>query len=919
MSLYDFFEDGSNESMSQMEGKDEEEDYSSRNVEDILDKEQDLFKPEHDVEENNRITRNQPVYEQFGAPSMVYPHAYYVHRTSHSGNDEVFDYVRKCHLNFPSRGRGKKIRTEIDDFYQKRDLDLNQFFASSFFGNPLAFGNCLNVVSVIPKSSTEPIYFILHPSGRLLDDLSISRLRLPFENENENGRNTENEQSISERNISTISIGQRIQQITPFGSKESEPVILKSSTLFRYFIVRTEKCHFVVSCLILSDDDNNDQRIELKISSRWGCCSKPTSTKFLSPNLKLQEEKLGVRSTLDCTGFSPYSCDDDLFSCTYTPHSFAYIESQLFQTFIPKYNGPTSTKRAKRVDLLRQKNAQWESLNKNNDNTMFYHYEGDISYHENAIIKKYYSFLRNDNSDADLQERDNNHIYHVICDNNSGGTIHKHTFHRLTNLKLVEFTTHHPMLVWCAASSTLAPYGNRDASSSLYILDLRCNQSSFCFSPSNSNYFMEGAIGISAIYPLRKQNEHALYVMANFGRQLFELDARMPGRQMQELNAWKLSGIAEDKKYFGVHAGNDLLSFFKTPQEEGLGINVLSISQRVGAYGLCLHQPPLFESKFHTDSLETGMFYNACRRDSSSSTLHESVLSSSVYPLVDQLHEKIFHIGLESICVPFPTSKTNIHKHVEDGRHLVFGLTMNNLGDIYCHPLLSCNRDQTHLNGSNDYRSQVQEGLPFGSRVIPVPSSFEINNESCNTEEQIIGNMDKKLYTFLQQHGNDQHQYKHELHIELSNHYPISGAAYFYPERQELSKPNASSIPIDLDSIKKDEPKEDKNITDITHNLHEQIEGMSLQKIEDDKDEETMSPIVTFDTANDKKYTSPMYMDLGRKSGEEHSKSILDVLSNVTKHKASIDEGDFTVDNSSSDITPNKLLRFETLWGTSDL
>ena len=740
------------------------------------------------------MTQNQhevPLYEQFGAPTILYPHSYYVSRTNPIKNDDT-EYIRARVLkddidHHLFRGKPDIARLKnTDEAYQslpkefKEGVDYfdslnkgwNQFWNETKQCEPRDYGNCLHILKCYTTSdkytnndtrnnASIMIPFLVHPTGRLLDCLSVTQLLLPARNsqnipnqQKSDGKNNLNELYYNVTGVATLPIGERILQIVPSGAQHSNSSY-HSSSLSRYyeyyFVIRTKSRHTLIRCIISFHVEDVFCNIQLK-----EICQIP------------QQKSI---ETLDCTAFS------------YPDVSSSY-DTLLDQTMI----SPIS-----------------------------------------------FSFLEKEHSG----NKSNNYFYNVLYHNSSHMITQKHEFSSIANLKLIQATSH-PCLLWSAASSIHAPYGRRSASSSLYRLDIRCNSSSgFAFSPSNSSYFIEGAVGITGIccvQPNTSSNqqpnqsaytydyEHSLYVSTNM-REIIELDGRMPG-PVRVMATWGLIGNTEGKQ--GSDVGNDLLqliyeenmmdvapdkNFHKSAlpsslyeekrkssvEEEKKHPFLLGLSQKKGVFGFGLYQKGSVEPRFGTIPLETGAASDAILFQNGEGFSGGSILRSSLFPLVDSLHANIFHCGLASLSIQLddpefiPNFDPSFQKELESSylpynSNACIVFTMTNMGNIYCHTLLPCNRSMKR-------KSIPFANLPHGSRAIAIPTNCCTQSDDIfENQDDYVTIMDKTISSFIQNHQNGSTEtiksdknstnksIPNYLRISLCNRYPQPGATTCFPE-----------------------------------------------------------------------------------------------------------------------------------------
>ena len=726
----------------------------------------------HHYHRHQQQENQQPLYEQFGAPTILYPHTYFTSRTNPIQND-LSEYIRAriLHHNVSKSYQYRKNKSQhnqtqkqtSDESYEKLDPTLqrevdyfnrlndgcNQYWKETHDAKPLDYGNCLLILTCRPnpdldhpnimKSNAEhqadlrtpsDAFFMVHPTGRALDFVSVTRLMLPGQKDID----------CKITGKANISIGKRVRQIVQCGgiyrptSDLKNRTFVESCNFYEYhFVVRTAFEHVLLHCTIqFHTSSTDDISCEIQLEQ--------VSTIAQSYNVE----------TLYCAGYTYPTSSDPYWMAPIAPPSFAFLEK-----------------------------------------------------HENS--------------------QNNNYLYHNLYHNDMSTETQKHVFPSLANLKLLEYTSH-PYLIWSAASSAHAPYGGRSASSSLHRLDLRCNQSAFAFSPSNSSHFIEGAIGITGIQCSSKE-EHSLYVTTNM-REVVELDGRMPG-PVKVVGIWSLNGLTEG--VFGADLGNDLLQVIEDEEERNFNREdnrdgygpfgyekekrnrvALSVSQKNGAFGFGLYQKAQVQPRFGTLPLETGVSIDATLPENAEGFGSGSILRNVLFPLVDQSYANVFHCGLAHLSIPLsdphfiPNFDSHFHKqipssYIPSNSHALIVFTMTNMGNIYCHTLLKCNRSMKR-------KSILFPNLPHGVRAIPIPKECcSLTKDYFENESQYVSHMDDILSTFIKNNkagvyirqiessenhandGDDDEDMQQEntcniLNLELCNRYPQPGAAIFFPE-----------------------------------------------------------------------------------------------------------------------------------------
>jgi len=780
------------------------------------------------------------LYELFGAPSLFYPHTYFQARTnpfanSNEQNLRARNFAilshKKNYSQFSMEESQKKLyQTEKYYLDQHNEAHKGNYWKDTTnlkeedFGNGLVFISCETSSRNKNQRYPEKIHFMIHPTGRGLNCVSITRIRLPCEDATSNI-------SMKNDNKCTINVGGRVRQIILFGGipdKSWRHSFSSSCEHKYYFLVRTQFKITVLHCSIHIRAYNVNAN---EFNSTNNDCVRVFLEQMCRTN---QNEQINSKST---NGIPTKKDMLEILHCT----GYAY---------------PTSTKISE-IDPF------------------------DISFLSPPLCFAYLEKQSN--------PYDSNYIQNVtIHPSSTCPIVQKHTFPSIRNMQYIQYSRTHPKLVWSAASSTISPYGRgRLASSSLYRLDLRCNSAAFLFSPSNLHNYMEGAVGITGIYhypastssmyndDIAVVEDHTVFVTTNM-RECIELDARMPG-PVQVKNTWRLNGVGEG--LLGVNVGNDLIDILpealekqnhdddsddyddyhqsktRKPKDKPSFVAsdekknriILQLSQKKGVFGFNLLQPPHLEPRFGTSPLEAGMSMDASLSNGDCVTENFGsgcISRSSLFALVDQSNQKVFHCGIGHIMIPIKdpnfirTSKTarNVssfrkqlpQSYISDDSFALIVFTLTNLGNIYCHTLLPCNRSMSR-------KSILYENCPVGSRSIPIPEECCTRDDSVwDSEEDFVKNMDSVVSSFLRGYvegvfdppfekdhnesdGNDENAIHMEnsneneniplmnqLQIALCNRYPQPEVTFFMPEVSPyVTDRNRRSFPpiVDLRSM----------------------------------------------------------------------------------------------------------------------
>jgi hypothetical protein len=357
-------------------------------------------------------------------------------------------------------------------------------------------------------------------------------------------------------------------------------------------------------------------------------------------------------------------------------------------------------------------------------------------------------------------------------------TVQKHAIANLQDIFEVDFSSHHPMVLWAAARSYVRPaltYGylykrpRIGHGASLYSLDLRSKDAAtFHWSPSAEEFLPEGIHSVSGIHT-DWSKDHCVWASSVSAGKTWELDTRMPCRAV---NAWSLPHMCDQFGSVlpptGLYGAGVLFARPYSVDQQDFGRSsthlpsgpMLSIVQSPGAFGLHLYQIPCYSPRFQTQSIECTM----CPGLSKLGKL--SVAASSIFPLPD-VSDKVFICGLATFRMPVqnccePSSFSCLGYREDDLSGMLCAISLTNKGDIYSHTMLESN--------ASHRQSKSFDCLPVGSSVMPVADTNVSSAGPWNA-----------------------------VRISLSNEFPVPSQSINPPLRlRELS---AASRVVDLSTI----------------------------------------------------------------------------------------------------------------------
>ena len=363
---------------------------------------------------------------------------------------------------------------------------------------------------------------------------------------------------------------------------------------------------------------------------------------------------------------------------------------------------------------------------------------------------------------SERSESDRHTVHHVQC--SQSVRMMEHTYANLQDISVIDFTTMHPMVLWAAGRSHVRPalvaneltkrprvgYG-----SSLFSLDLRTSKAVYQWSPSKDDFLIEGAHSISGIYT-DWEKHHSVWVASTSAGKTWELDSRMP---CTPVTAWSLAHACDEPGVVLPSAGlYGAGTLFSKPVGRNLAgpCPILSVGKTPGSFGLHLYQRPEAGPRFQTNSIE-------CAANASLSSLKDASVALSLTFALPDVSDGVFTCGLcsfkssstEFLSVPDLVRMGFIEEEITG---VVSAITMTNKGDLYVHSLLE--------SKAAHEASTAFAGLPVGAAMVAVPSP---------ESSQAAG--------------------KAMLSVSLSNEYPIPSRAFYPPAWDAEPVPGVLHLP----------------------------------------------------------------------------------------------------------------------------
>lgn len=340
---------------------------------------------------------------------------------------------------------------------------------------------------------------------------------------------------------------------------------------------------------------------------------------------------------------------------------------------------------------------------------------------------------------------DSTSIHHVVLKDEP--CVKMHSFSdSLASVSLIEFDPRDRMTLWAAARSNVMPtltetfFKERDGhlagyGHSLFQLNLRTDRSTYIWSPSHAEYYIEGFHSINGMMA-DALDDHLIWISSSSAGKIWALDTRYKSPKI--IVNWSLPSLCEDigavSGVTGVYGAGVLMSQplnrLSTNEESNLSSRtkqsvLFSARKDPSSTLLSVHQFPSAMPRFHTQPLESAGFQDIVSHQYSVS----SVARSTCFPLPDS-SEGIYTVGLatvQSLSLSALSRKElkSLGYQVPPSQ-IVYTFTMSSIGDIYCHSLLAS-------DATEEPKAKHFAGLPVGTMAIPIPNHLTRSN---NTQQR---------------------------------------------------------------------------------------------------------------------------------------------------------------------------------------
>jgi hypothetical protein len=339
------------------------------------------------------------------------------------------------------------------------------------------------------------------------------------------------------------------------------------------------------------------------------------------------------------------------------------------------------------------------------------------------------------------QTKERNILHHVQIGAGSV-SVQKVRVANLQEISQIEFSSHHPMVLWAAARSYVRPalthgyqpnkkprIGNGH---SLFSVDLRQRDDSmatFQWSPSAEEFVPENIHSISGIFT-DWSRDHSLFVASISAFKTWEIDTRMP---CQSIQCWSLPHFCDDLgptfPSTGFYGGGTLFSMpvqtIRNETQSSKHLPIFCVGKSTGVHSIHALQRPVVASSLFTKPVEMAM-----GPDPSPNC---SVVKCGAFALPD-VSDKIFTCGLTSFSVPSKhcLHETDLSNMKCEDNELVVTISLTSKGDMYAHSLLeSC---------STRRRSKAFPGFPVGTSIIPATVTPSTKRSSWNVLKFVFSN-----------------------------------------------------------------------------------------------------------------------------------------------------------------------------------
>ncbi|GKY92209.1 hypothetical protein MPSEU_000192100 [Mayamaea pseudoterrestris] len=309
----------------------------------------------------------------------------------------------------------------------------------------------------------------------------------------------------------------------------------------------------------------------------------------------------------------------------------------------------------------------------------------------------------------------------------AGDAYLRETSHYISNLETifrVEYSSHHPMVLWSVArshvssmlaeSETSTQHPRSGRGFSLYSIDLRSDQGTFQWSPSAEEFRVEGTHSLTGVFT-DWHKDHAVFASSISAGKTWEIDTRMPCRS---ICSWSLPSRCDDSDtVLSPMSLNGYGSLFAQPKrasnDQGLlsSLPVLNVSTAPLAFGIHCYQRPIHGPRYHAKSLESPA------SPALAFLSDASIAASSSFALPD-VSDRVFTCGLCAIELPTPRILTpnklaQIGCHQSDIEGAACVISTTSKGDVYSHILLASTASHS--------KSKIYDDLPLGTNAVPLP------------------------------------------------------------------------------------------------------------------------------------------------------------------------------------------------------
>jgi len=254
------------------------------------------------------------------------------------------------------------------------------------------------------------------------------------------------------------------------------------------------------------------------------------------------------------------------------------------------------------------------------------------------------------------------------------------------------------------------------------------------WSPSHEEYMTEGVQSIDGIKS-DSAKDHILWVSSSSACKVWALDVRYKAAKV--VVTWSLPSLCDDlgvnHNVSGVFGPGTLFNQPLPTQiqnDRQKPLAMITVKKAPGSSVLGLHNFPSSLPRFQTRPLESAGFQDLPASHCSTT----SIARSRAFALAD-VSERLFYVGVASLRCPSSTAlrKRDLLQLGYDvpPAYITYVLTMNSMGDIFCHSLLECNAEE-------ETKAIAYDGLPVGFSSLSLTKKARRGAKRRNNSKELM-------------------------------------------------------------------------------------------------------------------------------------------------------------------------------------